>query len=522
MKQTFDPFAEPLTESPQSESPVPSADGRRTWTPPEEGLVEQLARTLRRRKWLVLSAIVLVPLAAFLYSHHQETQYTATANLYFNDPTVGVINSATSNVTVDPTRQAATNSSLVTLPIVATYASRETGGRIPPAAFTGAISVDGGSGDSDVVAIHAMSGSPQQAAQMANAYGQGYITFRRTSDRDALQTNINQLQAQYDNMTPDEQNGAQGRRIQGQIQALGTAQALRTGDAELVQPASAPTSPSSPKTRRNVIIGLFVGVVLGLALAGLLERLDRRIRTEEDLERIYGLPVLAQIPRSRALGRGKIGVDTAEPFRSLRTNLRYVNFDHRLHSLLVASPLPEDGKSTIARALATTMASMGDDVVLVDMDLHKARNGSNAFGLSNVLIGDSLDDALVTENVPTGEAQGGRPLTVLPAGPMPPNPSELVDSDRMRDVLHELERRFELVILDAPALAQVADGLALVPMVSGILVVGGVGRTTQKAAMDLRRQLALLHGRTVGLAANFTQTSGSRYGYGRRRYGYGR
>jgi capsular exopolysaccharide synthesis family protein len=478
-------------------------------------LLEQLARIIRRRKWIVISAIVLVPLVAFLYSHRQEKQYTATANLYFNDPTVGVLNAASSNVSIDPTRQAATDSALVSLPIVSVYASRETDGRISAAEIQSSVSVDSDTSNSDVIAVQAVSSSPQRAADIANAYGRGYIDFRRTSDRAALQTNIDQVQAQLDQLTPEQQASQQGRQLSDQIEALRTAQALRTGDAELVQPAGPPSSPSSPKTKRNVAIGVFIGIVLGLGLAALLEQFDRRIRTVEDLERVYGLPVLARVPRNRQLTRGEIPTNAAEPFRGLRTNLRYLSFDRRLRSLLVASPLPADGKSTIARALATTMAGMGDHVVLVDLDLHKQDNSRHdEVGLSTVLVGDDLDHALIEQEVPAADGSHSRLLTVLPKGPTPPNPSELIDSERMHEVLRELEQSFDYVIIDAPAMASVSDGLSVVPSVSGVLLVGGLAHTTYKAAVDLRRQIALLHGHPIGIVANFTRAPRRGYEYG--------
>jgi polysaccharide biosynthesis transport protein len=105
---------------------------------------------------------------------------------------------------------------------------------------------------------------------------------------------------------------------------------------------------------------------------------------------------------------------------------------------------------------------------------------------------------------------------VLPAGPSPPNPSQLIDSARMREVLSELERRFEVVVLDAPALASVSDGLALIPAVSSILIVAGLGHTTIKSAVDLRQQIAMLRGRPVGIVVNFTR----RQRHGKYHYSY--
>ena len=199
-------------------------------------------------------------------------------------------------------------------------------------------------------------------------------------------------------------------------------------------------------------------------------------------------------------------------------SLRYVNFNQDLRSLLIASPLPEDGKSTVARSLARTMAAMGDRVVLVELDLHKQGSDTPGdVGLSTVLIGDELDDALVNEDLSSQSDGDARRLVILPAGPNPPNPSELIDSGRMREVLTELEHRFDMVLLDAPALSSVSDGLALIPAVSGVLIVAALDHTTINAAVGLRRQIAMLRGHPVGLVVNFTrrQRRGKYYSYSR-------
>jgi capsular exopolysaccharide synthesis family protein len=508
MTQTFDPFAEvPPDRSSDGPGELRLGSGGR-WTPPEEGLVDQVWRILRRRKWVVLQAVVLVTVVAFLYSKHQATQYTASAGLLFGNPTQNVLPSGSnaSEAALDPTAVSATNGSLVSLPVVATYASRLTGGKISAAEIRGSVSVSTGSTGSNVATIEAISGSPVRAAQIANAYGNGYIEFRRVSDQAAYTSSISRITAEYDALSPADQTGPEGRQFKSELAALHNAEAVGTLEAQLVQPASPPSSPSSPKTKRNVILGVLVGLVLGLVLAAVWDRLDQRVSDQEEFERLYGLPVLAEIPRSRELARGELTFELAERFRALRTSLRYVNVNRDLRSLLVASPLPEDGKSTVARSLAQTMAMMGDQVVLVQLDLHKPdSDGDGVAGLSTVLIGDSLDDALISEPVPSASGDGERRLVILPTGPTPPNPSELIESRRMREVLVELERRFDMVVLDAPALSSVSDGLSLVPAVSGILIVAGLSHTTNKAAIDLRRQLAMLRGHPVGLVVNFTR-----------------
>ena len=190
--------------------------------------------------------------------------------------------------------------------------------------------------------------------------------------------------------------------------------------------------------------------------------------------------------------------------------------DDTSKSVLVVSPVSGDGKSTIARYLAITMASMGDSVVLVDADLRKQDSGVPPAedGLSLVLAGFELDQAL-TEVPITYDAvsQESRMLVEMPSGPLPPNPSELLESGRMRWVIAQLQNRFDYVIIDSPALMTVSDALSLVPQVSGVLVVGGFEHTTRRAAEALRKQLSLLQARPLGVVANFFASQKSDYYY---------
>jgi capsular exopolysaccharide synthesis family protein len=177
-----------------------------------------------------------------------------------------------------------------------------------------------------------------------------------------------------------------------------------------------------------------------------------------------------------------------------------------------------DGKSTVARFLAMTMADMGDDVVLVEADLHKRGMSESMVpadggGLSRVLVEGGLDESLVEIGVGNEGDPSQRYLTVLPSGPLPPNQSELLESERMREVIRELESRYELVIIDTPPLSIVSDALSLVPEVSGVLVVSGLQHTTRDAARELTKQLALLGERPVGVVANFAAADRSGYYY---------
>lgn len=505
---------------------MPSTASNDTPVKPSEGALEQALRILRRRKFLFLQALILIPILAFVFSQLQEKQYTATSTLLFRASPLGLLaESGTSSTFVDPAREAATNEELVVLPVV----SDEAAEKLDDPSVTGgdvfaSVSVDS-SAEADVATISATTTSPELSASMADAYAEAYIDFRREADRSQLQQAIDLITQSQDELTPEQLSGAQGQKLADRLERLELARALQTGQAELVQNAAPPTSASSPQTTRNVFLGVILGAVLGFALAALAERVDRRIQTEEELESIFGLPILARVPRTRALAGGKgPATDLAsspeiEAFRTLRMNLNYLNVDGGQQSILVASAEPGDGKSTVALHLATTMAEMGDNVVLIGADLHKGSRATvktGGWGLSAVLAGEPLEGAVVPIDI---ASEGGeqRILAMLPSGSAPPNPSELLASQRMRSVISELQDRYETVIIDSPALGSVSDALALVPEVSRIILVSGLGTTTRDGARKAMNQLSILDAEPSGLIANFTKVDNGGYAYYRGR-----
>jgi len=494
----------------------------------DDGALEQGLRILRRRKWIVIQALIVVPAIALGLSLMQENQYTATASLLFRQAPEGLLSEGGTNSFIDPARESATNEELVTLPVVADRAAKEIGDGVTGDQVLSSVSVDTG-GDSDLAQISATTDSPELSAEMANAYGEAYIEFRRTADQSQVQSAIERVESSLAELTPAQQTSARAIALNDRIEQLQLVQALQTGKAELVQRATPPTSRSSPKPALNVAIGIVLGGLLGFGLAALRDRFDRRVRTVDELEELFALPILSRVPRTRSLAKGSAAdpgstTPEGEAFRVLRTNLRFFNVDSELRSILVASPSAGDGKSTIARNLATTMAEMGDRVVLVEADLHKGGSlrgmvgNGDSEGLSSVLAGASLDQALIDITISVDGAQETRALTVLPSGPVPPNPSELLESDRMRQLLAELQTRYEIVVVDSPALGAVSDALALVPEVDGVVVVSGLGQTTRDAARRLSKQLSLTGTRPIGVIANFTEVDrGYSYYYRRPR-----
>ncbi len=492
----------------------------------EENALHDLVSALRRRIAVLLVVSLALPAGALLYSLSAEKQYTATAKLLFRDPgfdqkALGG-SSPVLGPSVDPAREAATNVGLVSLDTVAKRAADTITTRRLTAQEIGDKVVVSSQGQSNVVAVRATDASPAFAATLANTIARQYIVFRRDADRSKINQAVGLLQERIGEMTP-RQREAEGSALRKQVEGLQLLAALQTGNAELVQPADAPRSASSPKTMRNAILGLVIGVALGLGLALLLDRLDRRLRTREDAEALLGRPVLGAIPESRSLGADSgealhLGGAEAEAFRSLRANLRYYDIDREIRSLLVTSSAPGEGKSTVARYLAATAAAVEVSVILVEADLRRPTlnalySSLDATGLSDVLSDQaSLDATIQRLPISVASVAEDRTLDVICAGSAAPNPTDLLESEHMRTVLAELQTRYELVIVDSSPVTVVPDSVPLLSQVSGVLVVMRESKTTSVGTRTLRDQLAHMGISPLGLVMNGTaQTAGAGY-----------
>jgi receptor protein-tyrosine kinase len=484
-------------------------------------------RAVRRRLPIVLLCALLVPAAALAYSLTQQKQYTACAALLFRDPQLDqkLFGSTVFQPSTDPTREAATNVKLVSLETVAARTSRALNGRLTPSEVQSQVAA-ASEGESDVASICATDPSPKFAPVLANTFAQQFVAFRRDADRSKIATAQKLVQAQLAHLTSAQIASPQARTLRTQNEQLSILAALQTGNAELVQPANPPSSPSSPQTTRNVILGFVFGLLLGLGLAVLLERLDRRLRSVSELGEAFGRPVLGAVPESRVIaksdGMRRLEPAEAEAFRMLRANLRYFNVDREIKSVLITSATPGEGKSTVAMYLALAAASSGARVLLVEADLRRPtlnnRLGiSTSHGISEVLAG-ARDLRSAIDHIELESSQAAHTLDVLTAGPIPPNPSDLVESDKMRKIIEAAEDAYDLVIIDTPPTSVVSDAIPLVRLVSGVLVVTRLGKTTKDSAHHLHDQLQNLDANVLGVVVN---SASRRAGYGPQQgYGY--
>jgi polysaccharide biosynthesis transport protein len=476
-----------------------------------DGAFEQALRVLRRRKWIVLAAVICVPLAAYLLSSSKEKEYEASATLLFEGAEEG---------SQETSREVLTDQILAGLPVVAEKTSKNLGGKVSTGEILESVEASSENENANLTTITATTNSPELSAEIANAYSKAYVQFKKEGAKSQLAPAIKIVEEQIEAMSPEEATSAKGISLNERLSQLELEEALRTGKTTLVQPAGVPSTASAPRVKRDVIIGLLLGVILGLGLAALVERFDRRLRTLDELEHQFGLPMIAKIPRSKAFRDASISTmlsaPEAESFRILRSNLRFFNPGQTERTIVVVSPEAQDGKSTVARGLAASMAEVGDNVLLLEADLRKPTSFRNAAGgrggLSTVLAGASVDSVLVELPI-SNAANEDRVLWVLPSGPIPPNPSELLESDAMPRVMSELTRRFDVIVVDTPALGFVRDALSLTQLGNIVLAVGALGRTNRDSVKEFCKALELSGTKPVGLAATLTGFDRSQHSY---------
>ena len=414
---------------------------------------------------------------------------------------------------------------------------------VTPAQFRARVSADAAA-NSTLVTVRVQDGDPQRAADLANdiatqlqhasgsVYGQNGATQQFIQGQIAAnQQQIQETQAEIDTLTalPSLTTDQQGQlpALQGRIANLRLSYASLLGLAgsaanaiTVVDPASPPDQPSSPRVLLNTLLAAIVGLLLALGVAFTMEYLDDTVKTSADVEDATGLATLGIVLKMKAeKGRSEIyrlatilypRGPAAEAYRTLRTNLEFASVDQPVRSLLVTSSIPSEGKTTTSCNLAVAFAQAGRNVILLDADLrkpgvHKLFDLPNPAGLTSLL---RTDDVAIDD---VAQATEQEHLRVITTGPLPPNPAELLASHRMQAVMERLAGAADLVIVDSPPLQAVTDAAILASITDGTLLVIDAGRTRRAAAGRGREALAKSGARVLGAALNrLSQRGGER------------
>ncbi len=298
-----------------------------------------------------------------------------------------------------------------------------------------------------------------------------------------------------------------------QYEAARLEEAVRANAISVIEEAAAPNRPSKPRHVVNIALGVAVGLISGVALAFLLENLDTTLYTTEQIENATQMMTIGQVPAAKddlsiaRLGSGHY--PQLESFRRLRTNILASGVTGSQVVLLTSAKRGE-GKSTVSGNLAVTVAQSGREVVVVDCDLrlptvHKLFDLPNKRGLTNVLAGEvSVDEAIQYSAFPR--------VQVITSGPLPPNPTELLGSQRMMDLIEQLKTTFDFIILDTPALLSVADAAVLAPSVDNVILVVAQAQTRRGDVQAVRQQLSNVRVKSLEVVVNRAEPNGS-YAY---------
>ncbi|MDQ0848584.1 capsular exopolysaccharide synthesis family protein [Arthrobacter sp. B3I9] len=420
-----------------------------------------------RRSWRLITALALLgTIVAGIASMVTPTSYTASTSLF-----VSTQNSETSaelqQGSVFALARVQSYVDVSTKPTVLQPVIDKLGLGISPDALASKIKASTAR-NTVIIEIEARDGSAQRSADIANAVAASLITAVADLERP---TN-------------------------------GTPTPVRLSP---VDHATTPTEKSSPNVKLDLALGLLYGLAAGIGAAVLRHVLDRNIRTETDLRKTTGLPLLAGITEhaaGRLLGAAPSVLDGsgAEAFRKLRTNLQFAGVNRPMRSIVVTSASAGEGKSTVALNLAMTVAKGGRKVILVDADLRlpsvaTATGIEGEIGLTTVLVGTSgLDESI--------QYWGQDGLALLASGPLPPNPSELLGSAAMSNLIEELQTKFDLIIVDSPPILPVADASVLTRSTDSVLLVVGTKKVTQHSLSKAIDQLNFVDANILGVVQN--------------------
>lgn len=500
--------------------------------PVEAAPLDRLVTIIRERKWVIVTVIALAMGATVVYYLLATPQYRATAQIVRQQSSLDRAVFGTQIIELaDGQSRLQTGASMVQKRTVAERVIAQLQSPRDPAALLEMISVSQ-AGQTEILDITATSPYPEEAAEVANAFAAQFILYRQEVDQRIVEAARKAIQDQLDQMTPAERNAQRGLVLAERSEDLRILKEMQTGGFEIAETAEIPLSPFSPKLTSSILLSLFVGLLLGSGLAFLLEALDKRIKDEDSLEREFGLPVLASVPKvgrrsirstkhSPFLGFRGDRLSLIEPFRTLRSNLRYFEVNRRIGTILITSAHPEEGKTLTTISLGLSFALSGVRVIIIEADLrrptiHTRLGLVNDVGLSSFLAGTHtfaevlqrvrIDDFVPLDTRRDPEAPDhsttlSKDLYCITSGPLPPNPAELVESDRMRELLDSAAQGAEYVLVDSPPLLTVADSLAIAGHVDAVLLTARINRITLREAREVRALLTRVGAHPIGVAA---------------------
>lgn len=489
---------------------------------PREQTFNDYIAVIRRYKWLILATALIVPFGAYFWSSQQTKVYRATSDVLLNRQDLGstLTGIQTQSTVTDPVRYARTQARLASVPDVTQAAITRSGvSGITSSEFADNSDVSANE-DTDILIFGVNNRDGDIATSLATAYAQAFVAYKLKTETATLQGARREIQSR---LTELRRAGATDtdayRQLAQQAQSIRTLELLQV-PASVVRPATG-AGQVAPTPRKNAVLGVLLGLVLGLGGAFLLNALDRRIRDASEVERELGIPLLAKLPTPHTRGGVQTILDRppdeiTEAVSQLRTSFDFANTDLRAKVVMVTSAGPREGKSTTATNLAIALARTGRHVVLVDLDLRRPSltrilhlpdgPGLTDIATRNTELLDALQPVGVTPlrarltSVPPSESGLGR-LEVVTAGQTRVEPGEFVETGGFAEALQKLRAYAEIVLVDTAPILATSDAMALTAKVDAILLVSRLGTLTRPTLRELVRVLGRSPAPVLGFVA---------------------
>ena len=491
---------------------------------------------LRTRRWWVIVTAVVATAVALGLSTRQTPLYRATTSVLVKaNPTIEYF--------PNPENEAA----VVASAPVADLVIRELELDMRPPDLLAGLTAKRSSETADIITIDYVSDDPDLARDVANTFADKYQDFRikeaveqLQSSREAIQARIDRVNAELNAINREMQAArannpnqvasletrqlAISARLGVLLQELDDLQAntiIRQSIAEILEPAVTPTEPFKPNHPMNGLLGALIGSLLGVGLAFLRDRFDDRFRGRPDVERALEAPVLATVPRFGHARGSDYSLPTldeprgpaSEAYRNLRTGLQFISSQRGITRILVSSPSAHEGKTSTTANLGIAMSQAGRRTVIVSADLRRpqiesAFGAQSPVGLSSWLLGDVDDVSQILLEHP--QIPG---LFLLPSGPIPANPAELLTSPRLGELLDRLDKTTDMVLLDSPPVLPVADAVILASHVRNVVLVLDASKTARSAAVHAKELMERVDATLLGCVLNAFDPSTTPYYY---------
>lgn len=504
---------------------------------------------VRRWVWLLVLVTVLAAGAVYLVSKRATPVYQAVTTVLINEAPATQNADYTSIMTSE--RLAQTYSQLMTKTPVLEGLLQRLGISMPVGKLQKAIRVQPVR-DTTLIEVRVEDTDPQRAADLANGLvvefgerNQELQASRYSESKHSLETQLAESERQIQDARDKlaalgtgaadlaerdrlEANLAQYRQtfafLLQSYEEVRLAEAQSTSNLTQAEPASVPIKPVRPRTLFNTLLAAMIGLLLAAGAVFLIEAMDDTLKGPDQVTQQLKLPVLGliasyDVEEGQPVALAEPRSQVAEAFRSLRTNLQFTSVDRPLRTLLITSPTPAEGKSTVAVNLGVVMAQSGLRVALVDADLrrpriHKLLGLPNQQGISNLFVQNpiNLDGTLQKAAI--------QDLWALTAGDLPPNPAELLASEKIVEIMEKVQEIADVLVIDSPPVTAVTDSALLAPRVDGVLLVLKPGVTQMAAARQAVEQLQRLGSRLLGVVLNEVDLKRSRYYHYFRGYYY--